>query len=1118
MARAAPGPVTHGAGPPIRTHPPIPAQKIPLPTSGAAGWVPLARMVLAAQGTPVLPPSARFVRLRAWVTAGANVRSGPDTAYTPVLRTLTDRSAWYRLEGQNATPATWYRIEYATGSYGWVYAGLLDVIEPVRIPLTALPLQQASSRPAAEPAATGTTATGTTSTAGYAQGDFRNLATNPDGRWAVSKTGRTASLSFDCPRSPVQYYARQNPQPQFVLPAAFRPTSTVTQTVTGTEVDAHRVDLAGSPAVTFTVRIETDGEVRYVNNSQVDHVGYVRYGVRALAYQTATTLEQPVAPVQPGDLSDSGTYHNRQVNWGSAWALERAGNAVAGTFTTTRSPAEYYANQNREALLWLPTAYWPDADARFRVTGAVRVNADGTDSSDARRVNFGITVRRSDGRMYYDRDTALEDAGVGYVRYTVEVDWTAPARLTVPSAPRQLEVDDVEAEEVELDWRSPANNGGASIDEYRVEEYRNGRWRTAEDEITRTRYDVEDLDPYTRYSLRVRAHNSVGWSEPTTAVTVTTLRAAPGTPGRPTATATHTQVNLSWSAPTSGGAVTGYRVQRRVGSGSWQTQVADTGETSPGWTDAAVSAATAYNYRVAAYNYGELGAWSNTRSMTTGATPTVPGQVTALAVAPGTTRRLALSWTAPSDTGGGVSGYQVERAPDATPRAWATLVADTGSATPSWGDDAVAADTVVHYRVSACNSAGVGTASAEARGHSRPQLRLPRQAVYPLAAHTEPRADAPVTATFTAYQPGQTYELVGQVPGAGGWWQLQLLDPAVGGPGWVPAVTGRALGSTTALPAPPAAPGAFTATLASGEVSLSWTAPASGSTVTGYRLWRQTDAGAFTQLGSDLAATLLTQTDSTVSNGHVYRYWLQGLSDAGPGVPSPTVALAVLATLAAPEAVTAFTATATTAALALSWTQATTGGLPTGYRVAWRESATDDFYWEVRVTGLSHTLTHLIPGTAYELRVTAFNQAGAAAVTTGTGTTVQVAPGDPTALTVQVASNTATVSWTAPAAGPTAGGRPDAYHLQSRLPTASWPTTYTTVTGASHTLRDLAYETGYEVQVRAANTAGQSAWVSTPFTSGRARPSAVQELAAAPSDASQMALSWQTPLATAGGD
>ena len=116
-----------------------------------------------------------------------------------------------------------------------------------------------------------------------------------------------------------------------------------------------------------------------------------------------------------------------------------------------------------------------------------------------------------------------------------------------------------------------------------------------------------------------------------------------------------------------------------------------------------------------------------------------------------------------------------------TPRAWATVVADTGSAARSWGDDDLAADTVVHYRVSACNSAGVGTASAAAQGRARPQLRLHRQAVYPLAAHTEPRADAPVTVSWAAYLPGPAYDLAGQVPGPAGWWQLQLLES--GGPG-----------------------------------------------------------------------------------------------------------------------------------------------------------------------------------------------------------------------------------------------------------------------------------------------------------------------------------------------
>ena len=560
--------------------------------------------------------------------------------------------------------------------------------------------------------------------------------------------------------------------------------------------------------------------------------------------------------------------------------------------------------------------------------------------------------------------------------------------------------------------------------------------------------------------------------------------------------------------------MTGYRIQRRVGRGSWETQVEDTRATTPGWTDRNVSAGTGYGYRVAAYNYGELGSWSSARSVSTAATPTVPGQATALAAAAGTTSRLELNWAEPGDTGGGVTGYRVERSPDETPRAWATVAADTGSAATRWGDDAVAADTVYHYQVRACNSAGMGPASAEAEGQSRPQLRLPRQVRYPLTAHCEPRSDAAVTATFTAYQPGEAYELTGRTDG---WWRVRLLDPAFAEAAWLPTAAGQATGATAALPQPPASPGDFTATLAGGEVTLTWTAPATGTAVTGYRLWRQTDAGAWTQLGSDLAATVLTHTDSTVGNGHVYRYWVQGLAADGPGVRTETEALAVMATVAAPEAVTALTATATTTTLALGWTKAGTGGLPTGYRVAWREADTDDFYWEVVVTGTAYTVTDLIPGTAYDLRVVAYNQEGAAAVTTGTGTTVQAAPGLPTAPAVTVASNTATVTWEAPVAGPAEGGRPDAYHLQSKLSTAGWPATHTTVGTATHSLTGLAYETDYEVQVRASNTAGQSAWVGASFTSGRARPSAVRALAAAPGADSQMVLSWTVPATTAGG-
>ena len=221
--------------------------------------------------------------------------------------------------------------------------------------------------------------------------------------------------------------------------------------------------------------------------------------------------------------------------------------------------------------------------------------------------------------------------------------------------------------------------------------------------------------------------------------------------------------------------------------------------------------------------------------------------------------------------------------------------------------------------------------------------------------------------------------------GSVGWLLRQGVD------GWVDATQvqthGDVSGVSVVAPALPEVPTGLTATLAAGTVSLSWQAPATGPTVTGYRLWRQADAGEFVPLGTDLGATVRTHTDTSVANGHVYRYRVQALAAGGAGELSASVALAVMATLVAPAAVTPLTVAATSTTLQLTWQRATTGGLPTGYRVAWRVAGTSAAYQTAAVTGRSHTLTDLAPATAYDLQVVAFNQVGNAPATTAPGTT-----------------------------------------------------------------------------------------------------------------------------------
>ena len=865
------------------------------------GWVPMSAVQGygsgwrgRAQNLPRLP------LLRVTSPQAVPLRRGPSFQHGATGTYLTNSGAWYEVTGQNDG---WWQVRVDSRASGW-------------LPSTQVALTAAT---AAVPGVTAAAAAQPAQSEGHdadrddvggACGQYRNLAVSWGGAWDARKEEgeRTVTAAFRSDRSPVQYLADRQ-MDLLELPAGLRPTRNQDIRVTGTHVHENGEDYAGRPTHTFTLRVYSSGAVRYVDHPDLDPVGYLRYAVRGVTWQTARAAQLETRP-ELDPLTPSGTFLNQQTNWGSYWRLDRdADDDVSGAFGSTRSPVDYHANgAGREAILLLPVEYWPDRDQRFRVRNAIRVEEDGTDSTDTRRVDFWLTVQ-SNGEMWYDRDASLTAAGVGFLRFTVDVDWEARfAREQVPTAPRALAAEDVADGSLELDWRSPQDDGGADIEGYRIEcwDGDDDEWDTEESDTDDddTDYDVRRLAAHTRYSYRVRARNRAGWGPASAAVTATTRRQKPAAPRSVTASSRHDRVTLAWSAPSGSAPVTGYRVQRQQGSGSWSIVDPDTGSGVTHCVDRGVAAGTSYSYQVQALNYGEPGEMSSARSISTEAARTVPGKPTALGVAPGTDSQLQLTWTEPSDTGGGVTGYQVERSPDALPRVWTEVVADTGTADPTYAEDELGADTLYHYRVSACNSAGAGMPSPEAAGRTRPRLRLDQPVRYPLTAQAEPRADAAVTATFPFFLPERAFDLAAQAEaGAAGWQQIQPFHTPQAGPFWVPQAAGTAQGSLAALPQVPGAPATFTATLASSQMTLSWTSPVTGDAVTGYRLWRQADGGAWTQLGSDLAATALTHTDTTVTVDQAYRYWVQALAAAGAGVPSEIQALAVMSTAAVPASV-----------------------------------------------------------------------------------------------------------------------------------------------------------------------------------------------------------------------
>ena len=496
----------------------------------------------------------------------------------------------------------------------------------------------------------------------------------------------------------------------------------------------------------------------------------------------------------------------------------------------------------------------------------------------------------------------------------------SPAAL--PSAPT-LGTVTAGANSIAVSWTAPASTGGFAISDYTIEYSANAgsTWSAfAHSASTATSITITGLTNGTSYLVRIRAVTSVGTGAASANSASQLVAAAPGQPNAPTIVNGSTQVTINWAAPAANGcAITGYQIEISTNGGSsWAIVAANATGTS--YAATGLTNGTAYVFRLAATNCMGFGAFS---AASTSVTPNpVSSQPLALAVTGSGSNQVALTWTAPSSTGGtSITDYIVEYSTDGG-ATW-QIYADGVSAATSATVTGLTAGLNYSFRVSAVN--GVGASSS-----STSTLSLASGSV-PSAIASAPTGSAtPGITTITWTPPADggsaltSAELQYSTNGGSTWVAYTgavdlsgsiAVSGLTGGQSYVFRV--RALNffgpstwspTTSAIvfqaPTAPAAVTSVTSTAgsAAGTVNLTWTAPAAnGSAITDYTIEYSVDGGVTWVTYVHSASTATSATLTGLVPGASYLFRVSAVNGVGSATASsattPVVATVVSASV-----------------------------------------------------------------------------------------------------------------------------------------------------------------------------------------------------------------------------
>ncbi len=311
---------------------------------------------------------------------------------------------------------------------------------------------------------------------------------------------------------------------------------------------------------------------------------------------------------------------------------------------------------------------------------------DGLQRSDRLGANVRsvLITQLANGTLYSFEIKAVNNVGEGAPFTPLP---SATPNPTAPAAPTQV-IASRGNQEVSLQWRLPADNGGSPIVSWKIVIIAVGSTTptthfipdTGGDVIRTTR--IAGLTNGTTYTFDVSGGNctapgsdlacnstagiNYGPAGTSNAVTPATV---PDSPRTLQATPRHNSAILTWIVPVSNGgdALTGYRLSIAPFIQGYPVTIApgDTRFTATGLTNG-----TEYTFSLVAFN--TVGSSVTPATVKVTPTTTVPAVPTAVTATRGS-KQVTVSWTAPTDTGGfPIAGYRISIACTSPPPAGTT--------------------------------------------------------------------------------------------------------------------------------------------------------------------------------------------------------------------------------------------------------------------------------------------------------------------------------------------------------------------------------------------------------------------------------------------------------------